>query len=65
MNKLIVRLNPIEKHKPDKNKTFPIAIMAASKKSITPKNINPIPRPISPTPIFWLSSNPIFFLLKK
>jgi hypothetical protein len=67
-NKVKVRLKPIEKHNPTRNKAFPIAIKLrkgegktiriktrtheASRNKRIPKNMKPNPRQISPTPIF-------------
>lgn len=63
VNKLKLRFTPIEKHSPTRNRMFPMAIIAASKKRITPSTTKPSPRVISPTPIFWLSSNTMMRLI--
>jgi hypothetical protein len=47
-----VLLIPIAKHKPIRNKVFPMAIKEASKRSTTPRQTNPRPKQINPIPIF-------------
>lgn len=52
VNRVMVRLIPMAKQRPARNRLFPIAISDASKRSTTPRETNPRPRQISPIPIF-------------
>ena len=62
VNNVIVRLIPIAKQRPAKNRLLPIAINDASNNRTTPRDTNPRPRQIRPIPIFWLSSSTISYL---